>query len=581
MMEIKQKLELSFKLIEPEISAEKAYELLSDPEINSLIYLDIDKTIFYYITEREISVGINNNHINEKLQASDIAKKSFVFDYDQYSKNHINYLIEFKKKLSKLGLKKLNKFLITSNGLPMGLVSDLAFEDLPDSAPVEYKSQLDIFIDSELDPEANINMFYDSISALGFDLTQEIKDHILKVLNERLTEQENNENSGELPEVPELHPDRKPSTDVPEIQTETSTEDRSGGLVIIYHPAHISHRSKGTSPEMPERLIKIMDLLKRREKVFSSDCRLISDFSAANEEDLLRVHTKKYIAFVKSYAAKGGGFLGDSTYITKTTHELALLAAGGALRAAEEVLNRNADFGLALIRPPGHHASKDKYGGYCIYNNAAVLARYLQKKKELNKILIIDWDAHAANGTLDIFYDDPSVMLISIHQDPHTFYPKTGFSSQLGKSSGLGYTINMEMPRGAGDEEYLRTFNELVLPIYKKFNPDFVIGCNGFDPHHSDQFTDLHLTSKGYYEFCKIFRKHMIGKMVILMEGGYNPYMGELTLTLINGLLGQPNQFDDKHQSLFHKVISDEKINVVFNNKLNELKNNLKHYNVI
>ena len=356
---------------------------------------------------------------------------------------------------------------------------------------------------------------------------------------------------------------------------------KRAGLVVIYNPNHISHRPKGTSPEMPERLIKIMDLLNKREKVFNSHCKLISDYPPATEADVLRVHTKAYVEFIKNYASKGGGFLGDSTYITNTTHELALLAIGGAFKTAEFVLDGKAEFGFGLIRPPGHHASKDKYGGYCIYNNAAILAKYLQTKKGLKKILILDWDAHAANGTMNIFFDDPSVLLISLHQDPHNYYPKTGFISQLGKSLGLGYTVNVEMPRGAGDEEYLTVFDELVIPLYEKFNPDFVIGCNGFDPHHSDQFTDLQLTGNGYYKFCEIFRKYMKNKMVILMEGGYNPYMGELTLTMINGLLGFPNQFNDAHLSLIQKVTSEERIQVVLNKKLKELKYNLKRYHMI
>jgi acetoin utilization deacetylase AcuC-like enzyme len=199
----------------------------------------------------------------------------------------------------------------------------------------------------------------------------------------------------------------------------------------------------------------------------------------------------------------------------------------------------------------------------------------------LKKILILDWDAHAANGTMDIFYDDPSVMLISIHQDPHNFYPKTGFISQLGKSSGLGYTVNVEMPKGSGDDEYMTVFKKLVIPLITKFEPDYVIGCNGFDPHHTDQYTELYLTSKGYYEFAKMFRQYLKNKMTILMEGGYHQYMGELTHTLINGLLDQPNSFEDKFQSLVQKVVSDEKVHVILNEKLNELSFNLKRYKVL
>jgi acetoin utilization deacetylase AcuC-like enzyme len=578
MLDLNRKLEKGFKLVDPEISTQKAYEFLAEPRISILIYLDKDKDYFYYLTEREISSSIKKNNQISEIAIKDITTKSLVFHYDKYAIYKTKYLIKFKKKLSSFGITKPEKILVTNNKEAMGLVSDLVFADIPDTEPDDFKSKLDLFIESDSKPQKNIEKFYETVSGLGFEITNEVKVHISNLLESRLSELEKGK-ALEEPEVPDL--------DVAEDLTGDSkrkTSKASGkraGLVVIYNPNHINHRPKGTSPEMPERLIKIMDLLNKREKVFNSHCKLISDYPPATEEDILRVHTKGYIEFIKNYASKGGGFLGDSTYITKTTHELALLAIGGAIKSAELVLDGKAEFGFGLIRPPGHHASKDKYGGYCIYNNAAILARYLQAKKGLKKILILDWDAHAANGTMNIFLDDPSVLLISLHQDPHNYYPKTGFISQLGKSQGLGHTVNVEMPRGAGDEEYMTVFEELVIPLFEKFNPDFVIGCNGFDPHHSDQFTDLQLTGNGYYKFCEIFRKYMKNKMVILMEGGYNPYMGELTLTMINGLLGFPNQFNDTHLALIQKVTSEERIQVVLNKKLKELKYNLKRYHML
>ena len=578
MLDLNRKLKKGFKLVDPDLTTQKAYEFLAEPEIDVLIYLAKDKDHFYYITEGDINSSIKKNHKISEVPVKEISTKSLVFHYDDYALLKLKYLIKFKKNLSSFGITKPEKILVMNNGEPMGLVSDLIFNDIPEAELEETKSKLDLFIESESAPEKNIHKFYESISNLGFEITDEVKTHIASALKARIEELEKKNNSAE-PEVPKLEIQKDSKEDLKSQQP--PTQDSIAGLAVIYNPNHITHRPKESSPEMPERLIKIMDLLKKREKVFNSHCKLISDYPPATEEDLLRVHTKAYVEFIKHYASKGGGFLGDSTYVTKTTHELALLAVGGAFKAAEMVLDGKAKFGFGLIRPPGHHASKDKYGGYCIYNNAAILARYLQAKKGLKKILILDWDAHAANGTMNIFFDDPSVMLISIHQDPHNYYPKTGFISQLGKSPGLGYTINMEMPRGAGDEEYLTVFKELVIPLYKTFKPDFIIGCNGFDGHHSDQYTDLKLTGDGYYKFCEIFRKHMTNKMVILMEGGYNPYMGELTLTMINGLLGFPNQFQDTHLSLIQKVFSEEKIQVLLNKKLKELIYNLNRYNIL
>ena len=580
MLDLNRKLEKGFMLIDPDISTQKAFELLAEPEISILIFISRDKETFYYLTEQEINKSIKKNNKVSKMPVREIAVESLVFDYNQFAIYKMKYLIKFKKRLTNLGRLLPDKVLVLSDGKPIGLVSDLVFGDIPDTEPKEFKSKLDLYIESIDDPHAHLDQFYATLVECGFEITPEVKADVISILEKRLLELKNNKGVNEV-KVSKLEAEE---AELERAKSEASTEiskTEAVRLAIIYNPSHITHRSESSSPEMPERLVKIMDVLKKREKIFNSHCKLISDYPPATEEDLLRVHTEQYIEFIKNYAAKGGGFLGDSTYITKTTHELALLAVGGAIRAAEEVLAGKAEFGIALIRPPGHHASKDKYGGYCIYNNAAVLARYLQAKKGLGKIFILDWDAHAANGTLNIFYDDPSVMLVSMHQDPHNFYPKTGFISQLGKSKGIGYSINMEMPRGSGDEEYLTVFNELVLPLFEKYKPDFVIGCNGFDPHHSDQYTNLQLTGMGYYKFSEIFREHMKNKMVILMEGGYNPYMGELTLTIINGLLGQPNQFKDKHISLVQKVLSDEKIQIVFNNKLKELKYNLKRYHVL
>ena len=586
MEEFIRKLDRKFIEIEPYISIQKAFELLADPNVNILIYLSPDKTEFYYLTDREIHKKIELENEVIRTPVKDIAIISLVFKSEEYLVNKTDYLVKFKKDLSKFGRPPPDKFLVLSNGRPIGLVSDIIFDEVNLAEKPVFKSELEIFIENEDNPPEVIGKFFDLLTNQGFDLTPEIKSYIAQLLERKKKELDKKalkqDHGSELQLDTEI-----PSTETGISQagtglTESPNHDEiENGLVVTYNPNHINHRPSVSSPETPERLVKIMDLLKGREKVFNSKCRLISDYPPATEEDLLRVHTKLYIQFVKNYASKGGGFLGDSTYITKTTHELALLAIGGAIKAATEVLDGNAEFGLGLIRPPGHHASRDKYGGYCIYNNAGVLARHLQANLGIKKILILDWDAHAANGTMDIFYDDPSVMLISLHQDPHNYYPKTGFISQMGKSDGLGYTINVEMPRGSGDNEYLMVLEDLVLPVYNKFKPDFIIGCNGFDPHHSDQYTDLLLTSMGYYKFSSIFREHMRNKMIILMEGGYNPFMGELTHTLINGLLGLPNPFEDKFQSLVQQVMRDEKIQVVLNQKLKELKYNLHRYHVL
>ncbi|UCE75126.1 MAG: histone deacetylase [Methanomassiliicoccales archaeon] len=325
---------------------------------------------------------------------------------------------------------------------------------------------------------------------------------------------------------------------------------------IVYNKAHIGHKPiKSSSPENPERLTSIIDYLTSEVGAFDGNCTLISEFNQATEPDLMLVHEKRYIDFIKNYCEQGGGFLGDSTYLTKDSYEYALLAVGGAMKAADMVLEKRFDTSFALVRPPGHHASSDSYGGYCIFNNAAILARHLQKRRYQTKIMIIDWDVHAANGTMKIFYEDPSVMTISMHRDPVNFYPHNGFPSQIGAREGRGANINIVMPKTSGDEEYMTAVKEVVLPMYRIFSPDFVIGCNGFDAHFSDQFSDMRMTSAGYYNLVRTLKEEIGENFMIIMEGGYTTYNGKLAHSIIAALTGEenpnPREIDARSNSLF------------------------------
>ncbi|MCC7576454.1 MAG: histone deacetylase [Methanomethylovorans sp.] len=319
-------------------------------------------------------------------------------------------------------------------------------------------------------------------------------------------------------------------------------------VAVLYSEAHVTHSPKNTNVqdlERPERLTRAMDHL-QRSGIFGERCDLVTDKYQASEEDLLLVHSNEYVRFVRSYSASGGGFLGDSTYMTSNTFEVAQLAVGSAIKAGELVLSGQYAAAMVMIRPPGHHAGVDKYRGFCIFNNVAVLARYLQKKKGLSKIMIIDWDAHAGDGTMEIFYNDPTVMVVSLHRDPHDFYPRRGFSSQTGEGPGLGYTVNVEMPMGAGDEEYAFAFDELVIPLLHRFSPDFVICSCGFDAYFKEQHIKLNLTSAGYHMMAKKIMSVMNGNFVLVMEGGYHKFNGHLTHVVINSLLGLPDPVNDK-----------------------------------
>lgn len=360
-----------------------------------------------------------------------------------------------------------------------------------------------------------------------------------------------------------------PDVNIPSQKVNTSN------VAVIYSEKHTNHSSIKLgmeSPERPERLVEAMVYLKKNKIFDNSRCDLITEFDEATEERLLNVHTPDYVEFIKSYAAKGGGFLGDSTYITPESYGLARLAAGGAIKAADVVLSGDYSYAFALIRPPGHHASADKYGGFCLFNNAAILARYLQKEKHINKVLILDWDAHAGNGTMDIFYSDPTVMTISIHRDPHEFYPRTGFTTQTGNGAGRGYNVNIEMPVGCGDEEYKLAFDEVLLPLIERFSPNFVICCCGFDGHYKEHNTKLKLTSEGYYQMMNDVSSVVHGNLVLLAEGGYHKFNGQLSHSVINALLGKPNPIDDLPSMSNYERHTQKKIFKEAERKISDVK---------
>ncbi len=560
-----QSIRKDFTTIDSETSVERAMEILHNENLTTLVieYYDENSQKFYKIvTGKEIANCFAKGYAPNKTVIDEIAISSDVIEYDQYL-DKVNdvltnadniYLIQRNGEIIGVATSEGILAVVNSNGIPLDKLTKSS-----------NGSILEKFINSHEDPIADIADFYELLTAKGFTLDSNLKGYLKARMKEELDRQLQYENGMALLEHAE--PEQPaPSVESGGIQL---AKLESQKIAIIYNHKHIRHKSAIPSPENPERLLNIINLLKREQvNVFNKDCKLVSEFEAAKPQDILRVHTRKYLDFVKSYSKKGGGFLGDSTYFTPFTYSSALLAAGGALKAGDVVLKDGYEFSLALIRPPGHHATADKYGGYCIFNNSAVLARFLQRKRKLSKIMILDWDAHSANGTMQIFYDDPTVLVISIHQDPHGFYPNTGFMEQLGRGDGLGYNINIEMPKDSGDNEYTLVFKEIVLPLFNSFKPDFIIGCNGFDAHYKDTYTNLKLTSKGYYRISRTLGKITRNKLAILNEGGYHSFNGELTHTIINGLLGLPNPFQEKYDSLTVSVTSSEKIRKILGEKL-------------
>ncbi len=364
-----------------------------------------------------------------------------------------------------------------------------------------------------------------------------------------------------------------PSKETLKVHDRVELVDESVKCAIVHNTNHVIHRSAMSSPENPTRLVRIMNFLEGRLKLFERpDCALITEFPQATEEELLLVHDEGYIRFVRNYCERGGGFLGDSTYLAPNTFKAATSAVGAVIQANKLVAKGEVDTSFALVRPPGHHASTDSFGGYCIFNNAAIASRVLQKEGLAEKIMIVDIDAHAGNGMMRIFYEDPTVLNLSMHRDPHDYYPNDGFIHQIGRGDGRGTNINMELPEGCGDEEYLYVFEQLVKPIYDSYQPDYVMCLVGFDSHYTDIQSNLQLTGNGYYEFVQRLKELNKGKLCVIIEGGYNTTENvNLAHMLVCALLSEPPPYDDNIDGLSSSVTREVKTRTLLEEKLSEL----------
>ena len=230
------------------------------------------------------------------------------------------------------------------------------------------------------------------------------------------------------------------------------------------------------------------------------------------------------------------------TYIVPESFDVALLAAGGAIRAVEAVVGGEAQSAFALVRPPGHHAVPDAPMGFCLFNNVAIAARYAQHYLGIGRVLIVDFDVHHGNGTQDVFYEDPSVLFISTHQE--NIYPYTGRATETGAGAGEGYTVNVPLPAHAGEKAFERVLQEVITPAAARFKPELVLVSAGFDAHWLDPLANLQLTLAGYARLTQglqaIAQAHAHNRLAFVLEGGY--HLAALTggvTTVLRTLLGE------------------------------------------
>ncbi|MEW5937839.1 MAG: histone deacetylase [Candidatus Thermoplasmatota archaeon] len=352
-------------------------------------------------------------------------------------------------------------------------------------------------------------------------------------------------------------------------------------ISLVHNETHVLHQSDTASPENPERLERIIKYLRGRTTLFTDGiAKLVTGFSPAALDDLKLVHDPNYIEVIERLCQKGHVFLGDSTYLAPNSFKAALDAVGGTVEAVRGVLDGEYSSGFALVRPPGHHASADRFGGYCIFNNLAIAARWAQRHRGVEKVMFVDLDAHAGNGTMRIFYDDPTVFTISLHRDPHDYYPQDGFGHQIGTGKGRGYCANIEMPEGSGDEEYALAFDAIVMPLVGAFSPDLILVPIGFDAHYTELHTGLQMTINGYHRLISLLRGAQ-KPLVLGMEGGYNRANPMIAHAVIHALAGLQPPMTEEHDQLSAAATRRVSTHTILKGKLKEMRALLADYHNI
>lgn len=305
---------------------------------------------------------------------------------------------------------------------------------------------------------------------------------------------------------------------------------------LIYDPLYLRHET-GFHPENAERLRAIFEALDSDQEL-QARVKNVLPVSAA-DEDLLRCHGEQLIAQVRTSCERSRPFIDLDTVICPHSFKVAKLAAGAAITAVDKVFKGETTNAFAYVRPPGHHATANRAMGFCLFNNAAIGARYAQAQYGAERVLIIDWDVHHGNGTQDIFYNDPTVFYFSTHQYP--YYPGTGSKSETGEGEGEGATLNIPLHEGTSARAHREVFTEALQAIERNFPPDLIIISAGFDSRRDDPLGGLLLEDSDFAEMTKevmdMADRHAQGRVVSLLEGGYNiTTLGETVRVHVNAL---------------------------------------------
>jgi acetoin utilization deacetylase AcuC-like enzyme len=292
----------------------------------------------------------------------------------------------------------------------------------------------------------------------------------------------------------------------------------------VFALRYLLHDPGSWHPERPDRLKAIHRALQDAD-LLELLVRLRPDYAPL--EWVERLHTPDYIKSFKEACEKGQQiFMVQDCGICRASYQTALLAVGGVMLAVEAVMGGQVDNAFCAVRPPGHHAERDRAMGFCFFNNVALGAVYALENFGLERVAIIDWDVHHGNGTQHLFEADPRVFYVSLHEDPQHCYPGTGYRREEGKGAGLGFTLNLPLPPHSDDSDYLTVLKKEALPRLKQFAPQFVFISAGFDAHANDPLAHMNLSREGYREMGQLLldlaQETAGGRLVTVLEGGYN-----------------------------------------------------------
>jgi len=289
---------------------------------------------------------------------------------------------------------------------------------------------------------------------------------------------------------------------------------------FVYDPFNLQHTFPG-HPEHSGRLQGAWNLL-QADGILERLLRVES--RPAPIEAVTAVHRPRYVDRLQEMAARGGGRIDADTYVVGASWQAALLAAGGLLSVTDAVLSGQADNGFALVRPPGHHARPHIGMGFCLLGNVAIAVRHAQAVHGIERVLVVDFDVHHGNGTQEMFWDDPSVLVFNTHQFP--YYPGSGALDEIGEGPGRGYTVNIPFPPAVGDAGYRAAYRQVLVPLAQRFRPDAIFLCAGFDAHWMDPLASERLSVAGYAalveEVMALAGELCSGRLAATLEGGYN-----------------------------------------------------------